>query len=606
MKTFLRSLSFLLTALLLPMVAPTQSAQADTNLVSCIYSAADWYSSSSTAQGFTNPITIQPWPTSIVGIVATNYVPGPAMTFYPNTNGVVQTFLYPNQYRLTWSGLPQSVIFSVYPSTNVLNLSQLPSTGAGVYWYTNNANYLVLGSPGDTQPGTLTGKIGAGTSIYLTTNNVGGSLQAVINVNLSNNWSGTFTGTGVALTQLQATNVQPNTGALDSSLMPGNLWYLNNYLSSIFPTNLAYGPSTNIPGNSWPAVILGGTNNGINVAAGNTAILSGIGCNIYSGASNSIIAGGSQNLAAGYAANTFIVGGTNNTTSYNTQPPAWGGIIGGMRNWQYGPSSVILGGSNNYCLGGQSIIAGGQKNYIQVGGFNSWAGGSGAMIAYPSCWVWADWPGTNVTFQATGTNQYLIRAIGGVGINTNNPGTNSLEVWGNADFQSASIQGTNMFTLFNPAAASNNLSILFNAALASQSNYFSLYCLTNAQGIVAATNQITVTSNSLAASLLNTSNTLAASILSVSNLVGATKRFTLTVPSGYASIGASFSAPFMPDGNYSISVCPQDATTAGAMSAGGGEFYYPSSKANNGFTLNILFATNVNLTFDITVGENTQ
>ena len=72
--------------------------------------------------------------------------------------------------------------------------------------------------------------------------------------------------------------------------------------------------------------------------------------------------------------------------------------------------------------GDRSFIAGGDNN--TASGAASFAAGSYASALHASTFVWNN--GGNAAFASTGENQFLIRAIGGVGIGTNTPDPGSL------------------------------------------------------------------------------------------------------------------------------------------------------------------------------------
>jgi len=95
-----------------------------------------------------------------------------------------------------------------------------------------------------------------------------------------------------------------------------------------------------------------------------------------------------------------------------------------------------------------------------------------------------------------------------------------------------------------------------------------------------------------------TSNSFAANI-------GPAKALTATVPATYSSIGIGFSTPLMPDGNYSVTLTPQDQATAEAPL--NGIVWWVGSKNASGFTIYTTYATNAyNLNFECQVKENTQ
>ena len=155
-----------------------------------------------------------------------------------------------------------------------------------------------------------------------------------------------------------------------------------------------------------------------NAFDGNFATVSGGRTNRANGAFSSI-GGGGSNLAGG--ASSSVGGGQSNTAS--------------------GAGSTVGGGSNNTASGFMSTVGGGWFNC--AGGLLSWAGGhrakvrkgtesgaNGSGCADPALsalneegdrgtFVWAD--GQDLDFVSTGANQFLVRASGGVGINTNTP-----------------------------------------------------------------------------------------------------------------------------------------------------------------------------------------
>lgn len=110
-------------------------------------------------------------------------------------------------------------------------------------------------------------------------------------------------------------------------------------------------------------------------------------------------------------------------------------IAGSPNNWiEPGrKGSALLGGYFHQCKGDFSVVAGGYFNWIHedaqfatiVGGSGNraasyaFAAGRQAKANHQGTFVWGD--STDAEFASTRTNQFLIRAGGGVGINTNNP-----------------------------------------------------------------------------------------------------------------------------------------------------------------------------------------
>ncbi len=142
--------------------------------------------------------------------------------------------------------------------------------------------------------------------------------------------------------------------------------------------------------------------------------------------SNATVGGGYANTASGI--NAFVGGGTSNTASGNAAI-----IGGGQANNASGVGATVSGGSSNTVSADGATVGGGNANTASgsnatvPGGYNSvalgnysFATGYRARANHAGAFVWAD--STNADFASTGEDQFLIRASGGVGIGTNNPG----------------------------------------------------------------------------------------------------------------------------------------------------------------------------------------
>jgi hypothetical protein len=92
-------------------------------------------------------------------------------------------------------------------------------------------------------------------------------------------------------------------------------------------------------------------------------------------------------------------------------------IGGGNRNSSFGFYAVVGGGTENAATGRYSTVPGGYGNTAQETA--SFAAGYRAKAINHGTFVWAD--STNADFSSTGSNRFLIRAGGGVGIGTNSP-----------------------------------------------------------------------------------------------------------------------------------------------------------------------------------------
>lgn len=107
-----------------------------------------------------------------------------------------------------------------------------------------------------------------------------------------------------------------------------------------------------------------------------------------------------------------VGGGGLNTASAN-----WATSAGGQQNTAGGEYSTSSGGHFNSATGNYSTIPGGRQN--EATGAYSFAAGRRAKANHAGSFVWAD--STDADFASTGSNQFLIRAGGGVGIGTASP-----------------------------------------------------------------------------------------------------------------------------------------------------------------------------------------
>lgn len=161
--------------------------------------------------------------------------------------------------------------------------------------------------------------------------------------------------------------------------------------------------------------------------------------NTASGQYSSVL-GGRGNLASGYHS---TVGGGEADTASGDHSTVGGGhtnraggfhstIAGGDANLANSDFSTVGGGTSNTCNHTHATVGGGAFNtasgqystvpggYVNVAsGRYSLAAGRRARAEHIGAFVWAD--STNADFATTGTNQFLIRAAGGVGIGTNSP-----------------------------------------------------------------------------------------------------------------------------------------------------------------------------------------
>jgi hypothetical protein len=140
---------------------------------------------------------------------------------------------------------------------------------------------------------------------------------------------------------------------------------------------------------------------------------------------NSVVGGGQINQAGGLY--TCVVGG------YGNQAMGHYGFVGG------GLSNAILalrsfasigGGVSNRVFGAYGTVPGGSQNSAGVA---SLAAGTRAIASNTACLVWAD-RSVMEDFASTADHQFLVRAAGGLGVNTNRP-LATLHVHGTARFE---------------------------------------------------------------------------------------------------------------------------------------------------------------------------
>ncbi len=154
-----------------------------------------------------------------------------------------------------------------------------------------------------------------------------------------------------------------------------------------------------------------------NEAKGIASTIAGGRVNIADGFASAIGGGDSNNI---YDARGTIGGGTFNQAGGDDGDPstAESATVGG--GWSckaFAAYSTVGGGYGNWVRGDYSTIPGGNGNYVT--GDYSFAAGYGAFAEYDGAFVWAD--STSTGFAASGPNQFLILASGGVGVGTNAP-----------------------------------------------------------------------------------------------------------------------------------------------------------------------------------------
>ncbi|MHC4609462.1 MAG: hypothetical protein ACYS7M_03855, partial [Planctomycetota bacterium] len=161
----------------------------------------------------------------------------------------------------------------------------------------------------------------------------------------------------------------------------------------------------------------------------------------------------SPNLIGGFSGNSVTGGVVGATVSgggeagaENRVTEAYGTVSGGLDNQAGGGSGRMRAGSHATVGGGHGNTASGQAATVPGGegnsasGSYSFAAGRRANADHNGAFVWAD--STDADFDSTASDQFLIRAAGGVGIGTDSPAS-SLHV---ASTGSRAVFGENAST----------------------------------------------------------------------------------------------------------------------------------------------------------------
>jgi trimeric autotransporter adhesin len=200
-------------------------------------------------------------------------------------------------------------------------------------------------------------------------------------------------------------------------------------------------PLLNVSSSISGSNVVGGDVQASRLKVGQSHTLSGTLATIAGGLSNSATAsyaavgGGQGNWIEATAPWTTIGGGYGNTIQVHAGYANVGGGAGNtIRNdaWY----STVGGGYSNIVDSSAEFAAipGGRDN--RAGGFYSFAAGRRAKAMHNGSFVWGD--STDADVNSTANNQFIIRASGGVGINTASPQT-ALDVNGTVRAQTVII-----------------------------------------------------------------------------------------------------------------------------------------------------------------------
>lgn len=227
---------------------------------------------------------------------------------------------------------------------------------------------------------------------------------------------GTITSTGTIGVDTSIVALSANTWGLS-----GNAGVTNGYLGTIDSNPLTFKVNGTMAGQLQPTVPSGGFFDEPNVIFGSSANT------VAAGVVGATIGGGGARYTSGNFNNSIsgnygtVSGGTSNAVS------GFGAAVGGGNaNNANGTYSVVSGGWINLASADYAVVPGGYGN--KAGGFASFAGGSYAHVRSAvdtgssgdnGTFIWSDYSGGSTNqFTSTGINQFLIRAGGGVGINT--------------------------------------------------------------------------------------------------------------------------------------------------------------------------------------------
>lgn len=157
-----------------------------------------------------------------------------------------------------------------------------------------------------------------------------------------------------------------------------------------------------------------GGGNGNSASGSSSTVGGGIG-NSASGNDGSTVAGGESNRASGFI--STVGGGSGHTAG-----GGYSGVFSGQGNAALGDFAAVLGGRGN-CAGGRDSVALGNNAKVRLAvGLTPTGACNGVpfsenALGDEGTFVWADAQGAS--FTSTGPNQFLVRASGGMFVNTN-------------------------------------------------------------------------------------------------------------------------------------------------------------------------------------------
>jgi len=417
------------------------------------------------------------------------------------------------------------------PSLNALAPSGDPipsgsTVGGGEYNLATGINATIGGGHSNTASGN-DATVGGGQS------NTAAGFSAAVAGGWTNSASGFYAAVGGGYTNLA--------GATAAVVAGGS----GNTISTTADYGFIGGGQDNLVSGDW-GIIAGGQSNTITVGGEHAAIGGGTsniasdqaatvggGGNNEASFSGATVGGGHFNLADG--PNATVGGGQNNVAdssiatvgggnsndalaiattigggNVNIATAVYGTVAGGLGNAAEDEAVAVGGGRFNTASGEAATVGGGDSNttsadYATVGGGSgntasglgatvpggldnsatmtaSLAAGSDALAVHQGAFVWAD--GAGVPFTSTASNQFLVRASGGVGLGTNAPdGQLHVSSGGGVSSPQVSISQTvagNQFARLRFQQAGKNT--FWDIAIGGTDHVFNIYSGTTGSG----------------------------------------------------------------------------------------------------------------------------
>ncbi len=193
--------------------------------------------------------------------------------------------------------------------------------------------------------------------------------------------------------------------------------YLNNASGEASFIGAGQSNNSGVTGGAYSGIVGGISNR----CQGSYCFVGGGDTNFNLGSYGSMVGGSNNRCATSASANYCAVGGG----SANDVEAFYATIPGGSANTANGAYCQVGGGNNNACNGVSAVVPGGSSNTAT--GDYSFAMGLRANAGARGTFVWADATSTSTTLTSSTSNQFLVRANGGILLQTS-----SMTMTGNA------------------------------------------------------------------------------------------------------------------------------------------------------------------------------